>query len=184
MMIIAASGSVAHAEHHAPVAEHTVKVCTEASPSVDNGRAQMIASEMFKGIGVKLEWHGSVHCPSGALRISLSTRTPSRLQPGALGYALPYEGTHIVVFLDRINASVSKNTKAALLGHVYAHEITHILEGECRHSATGLMRARWTGRDYAGIDSGPMPFAQEDIELIQMGFARREVILMAAVRAQ
>jgi hypothetical protein len=56
---------------------------------------------MFAGIGVAIEWRHSYSCPAGALRISYSTSTPANLMPHALGYAVPYEGTRIVIFYDR-----------------------------------------------------------------------------------
>jgi hypothetical protein len=54
------------------------------------------------GIGVKIQWHGPSNCPAEAIFITFSSDEPSSLLPGALAYAMNYEGTHIVVFYDRV----------------------------------------------------------------------------------
>jgi hypothetical protein len=116
----------------------------DSSPNSPVPAARLSATRIFAAIGVTLEWHGSNRCPSGALSISLKETTPPELDSGAFAYALPYEGTHIVVFLDRIEQRRAPQQTALVLGYVIAHEITHMLEGVCRHSDTGLMKAKWT----------------------------------------
>jgi hypothetical protein len=56
---------------------------------------------------------------------------------------------------------------------VLAHEITHILQGISRHSASGVMKARWTINDFAGMSIHPLRFEEEDVDLIYEGLARR-----------
>jgi hypothetical protein len=152
----------------------TVQICSDKT--ADNGlnfRARNIATQMFAGIGVAIEWHDARSCPAGALRISYSTSTPAKLMPGALAYALPYEGTHIVIFYDRVQAAVEPARVPALLAHVLAHEVTHILEGTPRHSAEGVLKAHWTQDDYSQMCWKPLKFADEDIVLIHRGLERR-----------
>ena len=48
--------------------------------------------------------------------------------PGAMAYARPYEGVHIVVLYDRMQ-KVQGRLRPVLLGHVLAHELTHVLLG-------------------------------------------------------
>jgi hypothetical protein len=103
------------------------------------------------------------------------------LKPGALAYALPYEGSHIVVFWDRVQATTGPRVPA-LLAHVLAHEITHILEGFCRHSESGLMKAHWDVSSYRMMNSETLPFAGEDVELIYAGLARRTEGTVAGTR--
>ena len=57
-----------------------------------------------------------------------------------LAYALPFEGTHIVVFYDRVEECVRADLFPTLLAYVLVHEITHILQEITRHSATGIMK--------------------------------------------
>jgi hypothetical protein len=49
------------------------------------------------------------------------------------------------------------------------HEITHILQGISRHSLTGVMKAHWDAHDFAQMAYQPLPFAPEDVDLIQQG---------------
>jgi hypothetical protein len=64
------------------------------------------------------------------LQISLSDRMPHNLRPGAFGYSLPFEGTHIVIFLDPIRANVREDLTAALLAHVIRLHLAVILDNE------------------------------------------------------
>jgi hypothetical protein len=58
---------------------------------------------------------------------------------------------------------------SAVLGHVIAHESTHILQGAIWHSETGVMKAQWTGDDFQHMDWKPLQFTDEDIVRIQRG---------------
>jgi hypothetical protein len=174
VMVVGASA----AERNDPIwnnATETVQICSDnAVDAVTDFRARRIATQMFAGIGVGIEWHHADSCPAGALRISYSTQTPGNLMPGALAYALPYEGTHIVVFYDRVQAAVIDPQKfPVLLAHVMTHEITHVLEGIARHSAEGVMKAHWTPGDYRRMCWKPLNFADEDVVLIHLGLEKR-----------
>ena len=98
--------------------------------------AQALASRMFADIGVHLDWWASTppRQVAGAIFIELVTGTPVTFQPGALGYALPFEGIHIRVFWDRINVY---RLPRQVLAHVMVHEITHILQGISGHADEG-----------------------------------------------
>ena len=85
---------------------------------------------MFARIGVAVDFRFRPRsCPQGALQIRFTTETPRHFIPGALAYALPYEGVHIPVFYDRIRDAVPPPVVPYLLAHVLVHEIAHILEG-------------------------------------------------------
>ena len=102
MAIIA--GAMAQAKINVGSTGQAVVVCVTADEHpLQAGEARALASKMFGDIGVTILWRHMGHgCPVDGIRISLSEKTPNRLQPGALAYALPYEGTHICVFYDRI----------------------------------------------------------------------------------
>ena len=160
-----------------------VTVCMELIPTSHLtiiGQAQEIASRMFASAGVTINWRReSRHCPAQGIEISISKRTPEDLKPGALAYALPYEGAHVQLFYDRIVETSGPALLPSLLAHVLVHEITHILQGNSRHSAQGIMKARWELEDYVQMKSKPLAFAGEDIALIREGLAvraRRAVI--------
>ena len=102
----------------------------------------------------------------------------------SLAYALPYEGTHIVVFQDRILRMRGVHSVPRLLAHVMAHEITHILEGIGRHSGEGVMKAHWTKDDFVAMARKPLEFAKDDVELIQAGLVRRAGVRAANLIAE
>ena len=174
------TGTAAQAGEPGQPAQRRVTVCMErGGDMVTTLRAQTAASKMFAAIGVKIEWLGQSSCPAEAVRISLSASTPPNLLPSAWAYALPYEGTHIVVFYDRIQKAVAmapgRVQLPSLLAHVLVHEITHILQGFNQHSASGVMKTRWDFDDFSHMDWKPLAFAPEDIDLIYRGLAERAV---------
>jgi hypothetical protein len=60
-----------------------------------------------------------------------------------------------------------------LLAHVIVHEVTHILQGVVRHSDSGIMKAWWSPKDYEQMERAPLAFTADDIDLIQLGLAKR-----------
>jgi hypothetical protein len=155
----------------------SVGVCIERGAYVaEVDPATMMASRMFGAIGVKIQWHDDRRfcgTPNDqTIAISLSHQTPAERLPGALAYALPYEGVHIEVFYDRI-AIAEPDMRTALLAHVLVHEITHILEGVSRHSDRGIMKAHWDADDRAGMLRIPLSFAPQDVVMIHEGLKTR-----------
>jgi len=155
-----------------------VTVCLENDPNrVKVDAAKTLASMMFADIRVRLHWYEPPVCPAGAgqpVLMTLETATPAADHPGALGVALPREGSHAWVFYDRVLRSYRGNKYVAiLLAHVMAHEIAHLLQGTIRHSETGILKARWTDTDNARMASFPLMFTREDASLIQQGLAER-----------
>jgi hypothetical protein len=173
-MTAALTGIAAHAEENVQTDETRVTVCTEgnADPRV-GAPSQAIASQMYAAIGVTIDWRQRLGgCPSQGVRISLTHFTRPTLLPGALAYALPYEGAHIQVFYDRI-AGHGRDLLPYLLAHVMAHEIAHILQGINRHSEQCLMKARWTEEDYECMMRKPLEFSSHDADLIHRGLTAR-----------
>jgi peptidase M48-like protein len=170
MMAMAATmGASAWADSVGPTTQRKMTVCFEqggVGEAADH--AKMIASKVFLSIGVRLEWrggrgfcraHGDQH-----IVVSLSTHTPRNLLPGALAYALPFEGVHIQVFYDRMNEADD-----SVLAYVMVHEIAHILQGDNRHSDTGIMKARWDPYDYLQMKMNLLSFTDLDVSLIHKG---------------
>jgi hypothetical protein len=156
----------------------TVTVCSRKNADILTlGRAQAQVSKMFATAGIKIEWHEPRLCPAGAIQISLDEDAPATEHPGALAYALPYEGTHIVLFYGRILkhciAADDPNLPPILLAHVMVHEITHILQGTNWHSDTGIMKAHWAALDFSQMRFRPLPFTPMDVYLIQHGLDGR-----------
>jgi hypothetical protein len=138
-------------------------------------RARASAYRIFISAGVKLEWHADLSFCQGkrqAIMISLMTSTPRTFHPGALAYALPYEGVHIQVFYDRIEIA-DPRLLPSLLANVIVHEISHILQGIDRHSDSGIMKAEWSSSDFTLMQSGQLRFTGLDLEMIHNGLAAR-----------
>ncbi len=142
--------------------------------------AKTVTSRMFLTAGVSLEWHSFAAAACQKPRqdrtviLDISADRPASEHPGAMAYALPYDGAHIVVLFDRIQRSATgPGMLATMLAHVMTHEITHLLQGITRHSATGVMKAHWDAKDFADMGRAPLPFAPEDIDLIRSGMMGR-----------
>ena len=60
--------------------------------------------------------------------------------------------------------------------YVLAHEIAHILEGVMCHSATGIMKAQWGGRDYFDMAHNTLVFTSDDVKSIQHGIDLRAAL--------
>jgi hypothetical protein len=148
----------------------TVLVCIDDRGYTAVADAAPRASMLFRSAGVKLKWHSDVSFCRGkrdAIVFSLSTNTPKNFLPGALAYALPYEGVHIEVFYDRI-ALDDPDLVPFLMAHVMVHEIAHILEGTDQHSTHGIMKAHWNSYDYVLMKTGRLTFTEPDIEVIHI----------------
>lgn len=156
--------------------EQEVLVCIESGMTRESGLAQLTARKMFAEIGVRIKFHEEGKCPAnqeGMIRILLNTGVPAERFPGALAYALPYEGVHIEVFVDRIRKMVHSKRVHTLLAHVLVHEITHILQGVNRHSEEGIMKANWDRDDHRRMGWKPLTFTEKDIRLIHFGLETR-----------
>ena len=164
------AGTVAHAGQ--PQYKLTVYLLDRANDGYMNCTlAETLASRMFAVIGISLEWakgKPAAETSQPPIIIEVVTRTPPNLMPGSLAYAVPYEGSHITVFIDRIE---EMRAPSNVLAHVMVHEITHLLQGIGRHSATGVMKEVWTAGDFGGMRLRPLSFTPLDIDLIYAGLA-------------
>jgi hypothetical protein len=165
--------------------EPALTICLVTDPNrllVD--AAEKLASEMFAKIRVRLQWHEPPVCPAGAadpVFLTLVTHTPEAHSPGALGVALPLEGSHAWVFYDRIQRAGRDDTGlTALLAHAMAHEIAHLLQGINRHSESGILKAHWSGTDCARMAFFPLMFTPEDASLIHRGLEERQSRLVSS----
>jgi hypothetical protein len=165
------------------VQKATVTVCIDPDPQVLRG-VRPLASTMFASIGVKIDWHDRDSCPAGvvAIQVRMSHNPPGIRKLKSLAFAEPYAGT-IEVFPDRVQ-ELNRNGGPSVLAHVLVHEITHVLEGIDRHSATGIMKDKWDDSDYFEMRRKPLRFAQKDVELIYDGLKVRQARVATAVSAR
>ncbi|MCU1237918.1 MAG: hypothetical protein JWP63_5885 [Candidatus Solibacter sp.] len=158
-----------------------IGVCLERSTQ-ELIEASLGVSRLFKSINVNVKWLDPLACKDtpGVIYIVLCYDSPKDQDPRSLGYALPYDGTRIVILMDHLRASARFGPERNRLTYVLVHEITHLLQGISRHSQTGIMKAHWTRSDQYDISMGTLRFATEDMELIHYGMAAR----LAKARAQ
>ena len=153
-----------------------VVVCIEGGNHAGVADARSRASSLFLSAGVNLDWHTDLNfCQrqhDQSIVVSLLASTPKTFHPDALAYAYPYEGVRIQVFYDRI-ALADPELRPSLLALVIVHEISHILQGIDRHSASGIMKAQWNSYDYTLMKRGQLRFTELDIEMIHDGLSAR-----------
>ncbi len=134
-------------------------------------QGERTATWIYAAIGVKLKWSSS---RNDAISMQFDSGLSERFHPGALAYAIPYaqSGTQIHVLVDRLHLLVSKPRGGALLGHVLAHELAHVLEGSTDHSEAGVMKARWDNGDMEQMTRRPLSLSAADAAAIRSGLAR------------
>jgi hypothetical protein len=173
-ILMGATSTLAHARGTEPAG--TVHVCVSHAlreQSLDAG--ELRSAQMFRSIGVNVEFHNSSReCSPAAntIIVDIVPEAPKTVTLGAMARANMTDGVHIDVFEDRF-FTLNPKLRLALVAHVLVHEITHILEGVARHSETGVMKALWTHQDHERMCIQPLAFAPEDIALIRAGVAAR-----------
>lgn len=190
---MAVIGMSARAEQAGQKVEQKVTVYVENDAGVRAevlSRGKALGARMFARVGVKIDWRWGEQAESQllqeraiAVRVTNSfdvrhglrrSYTPEELKPNSGAFAFPNEGIHIIVLYDRLAWSEERPGFApVLLAHVLVHEITHMLQGICRHSTAGIMKANWTLHDYYDMQAKTLSFASEDVELIHNGLNQR-----------
>jgi hypothetical protein len=181
LAMLAMAGANLCAGQNAAAQEATVTVCLEPDPVVLMG-VRPLVSKMFASIGVRVDWHDRDSCPVGvgAIQVRMSYDPPGIRKFKTLAFAQPYGGSLIVVFPERVQ-ELNRNRGPSVLAHVLVHEITHVLQGIDRHSATGIMKDRWDDNDYFEMRRKPLRFAQKDVDLIYDGLKVRQARVATAV---
>ena len=179
LVAVLAMGTAAWAGTKEQGPKRVLTVCLE--PDSDAKmivRAEATAAQILRQADVRLEWRNDhrrcIQARHGIV-VTILLDTPKNLHPGALAYAREFEGTHIVLFYDRVIKTVIPPTVPFLLGHVLAHEIVHVLQRVDHHSSEGVMKAHWGAKDYAGMQLG-LKLAQEDLDLIEDGLRYRTAV--------
>jgi hypothetical protein len=152
-------------------------------------RAEAMATRMFAGVGVRVQWTSRrpgrrAEAASDACAPKRPEQIVVRMASGRAGfaksdafaYALPYasDGVRVTVFYGELRKAFFDRPRLepVMLAHVLVHEITHVLQGVAQHSSTGVMQARWNPTEYSGMENKPLEFAGYDAELIQRGLRR------------
>ena len=132
---------------------------SQLAPFAILAQAHATVERIYAGVGVK------VKCCS-AISMQFDTGVAPQVHPAAMGYAVPYgkTGMHVHVFLNRVLSTESRRLTGALLGHVIAHELGHVLESSSRHADKGVMKARWDNVDFDQMLIRPLPISAGEVE--------------------
>jgi hypothetical protein len=140
-------------------------------------RARHLATQMFRSVGVSLEWcERPQHCTAWDHRliVTLKERAPRERSEKSRAAANPFQGRDVEIYVDRMPLT-SDPIAPAFWAHVLVHEITHLLQASDYHAPTGVMKAHWDRRDLAEMHFTPLPFTNYDILLLRAGLARRSI---------
>ena len=148
-------------------------------------RAEENAVEVFRQAGIETEWKNcggaeivaevSKACGEAAYPASLILRIerrPHGLISEPLGVAYLSEngeGAYCDVFLEPMEElqRLQAVSLDALLGHVAAHEIGHLLLGSTSHSPSGIMCAHWNYEQLRNVSEGAMAFVPAQSRIMQ-----------------
>ena len=145
-------------------------------------KARLTATQIFADIDVAFTLKESAPQPARrcvGIGVEFTSGMPAEFHAGALAYAQLFQesGTRIYVFTDRV-ARTAMQDEGAVLGHVIAHEVGHVLQGINRHSPEGVMKGNWVARDFNHMRVRPLHFTPADVDLIHWGVAKsREIAL-------
>src|SRR5262245_29491473 len=109
--------------------KRTVHVVTETPDVSDHlAAAHRIACKTFATADVHIQWYlgqpPRTDNEAKSIIVIRLVNSPRSYRLGVLAYALPYEGTHITVFYDRVKeiSQLNPSLRPVLLAHVMTHE--------------------------------------------------------------
>ena len=178
--------------------ERRVTVCLPANPEIRFTAvvaAEGVAAEIYRNIGIELRWQSQ--CRAAQLDAPASQafpnlvmlgmrwveRAPATTTPLAIAAATPfqYTGTRIVLFTDRVRDTLRQDDfiGVAVLGHVLAHEIGHVLLGNDEHADGGIMKAYWSASDKTGMRHRPLRFTNNEADMMRRRFDCQGAVIAA-----
>jgi hypothetical protein len=194
LLLLARSLNLA-AKNPPPPARMTVSVYNDAHVPPDAiAGAEAEASRIFSQAGLDVNWmlcsplsdtpEKATACSEAAFPRHLHVRILARsrnLTSSTLG-ASYLSGEGIGCYADvffgpiAVHARTRRET-GAILGHVIAHEIAHLLLGTSSHSESGIMRARWQTGELMSVLNGQMLFTEEQSQVMRqrLSMARQSV---------
>lgn len=159
---------------------------TDTVPIAVMSVAEQVTGLIFHEIGVAVHWSTDPRqqLPESCTTVGMKFDEASKSRSGtdAMGYALPYSKGRLQVhiMIERILwqcrfacfDSSTRMRERALLGHVMAHEIGHVLQGIVHHAGDGVMKANWTYEEVLEMEARRLSFTKSDANLIHLGFLR------------
>jgi len=174
--------------HHAPASSRiVVRWYGDLLTSRDVAAAQELAGRILRQAGIEVSWldcwSSPAACPQPTrsnefiLRTMRAADGAVAARRGVLGFSLidvsAAEGAIATVLTDRVT-SLAENAavdRVDLLGRTAAHEIGHLLLGNTRHGANGLMRSFWTISELRRNIAGDWRFSDQEAESMRQGIA-------------
>src|SRR5262245_30256129 len=129
-----------------PVPHVAVVICDlEGVPNVLMSLAQQVAAEVYRDIGIVLDWvDNECRSDEGAFAVNIRSRAMARILVSDLTLGFAESGTQdATVLYDRVMRFARRYhiNCGVMLGYVIAHELGHLLLPPKSHSAAGVMRA-------------------------------------------
>ncbi len=142
-------------------------------PDATLREAELHATRTFSAVGIALLWTNTKPAEpydeaAAQARIVIAPDSRVKRDPRRLATAHT-DSMAAYVFYKRITALAAYNGAdgAALLGHVIAHEIGHLLLPADSHSSRGLMRAEWDRTQFDDMAKGLLTFVPKQVQLIR-----------------
>lgn len=135
------------------------------------GPGTPLATDIFKKIGVRLNWHdGALPESKAGIGIRTAEHAPESASPEALASSrlAGSAGVEITVYQDRVQHFLAAHGNLARVAvpYVLAHELAHAMQGVARHSETGIMKAHWSDLDFQEMVFHKLAFTPADVDLI------------------
>ena len=148
--------------------------------------AEMQMHRIFRQAGVETVWRNcsdrSENIQPAGCHVIGSTYFVLKILPRAMGAQVRDRtdvlgtatldekglGYYGYVFYDRIQRmSEERRLASTLLGHVFAHEIGHLVLRSNSHSISGIMSGRWAGEELRTISEGAMFFMPHESKVLR-----------------
>jgi hypothetical protein len=158
MLVFAGGFLVPLTAQSAPPVTVTARLYNTARVPAEAADAALAVARQAMGAEVRVSWQncdipdacGLVPAPGELIiRLVRSRDTASYVLGEASIDTSAGTGVLATVYADRVErmAAVSETDATVLLGRAIAHELGHLLMATNAHSASGLMRAKWTTAD-------------------------------------
>ncbi len=178
---IVATSAFAELRFAGELKQPVVSIALHGGPEVSTPTvswAKSAATRILALAGVHLDWCTRPrNCQDweGRIIVTLLPSAPVGLPEFAMAEAQVFGGRSIRLYADRLQRHDGALAAWKLLGHVMAHEVVHLLQAVDRHSSSGLMKSRWDANDFRIMSTRLLPTAEEDLEFLWRGLARRRL---------
>ena len=199
VLILSCAGKASLAQS-APVLTVLVYNLSQATPELLD-RTERETQRIFAEAGVQISW---TDCPiervptaksgcyeeptPGQIRLRILKQPSNQyFRDSIFGFAIAPVFASVyydsAVRLTRISPNADVDL-AIVLGCLVTHEIGHLLLGENRHSASGIMKAQWELRQIQMAMMGSMLFLPEERTLLYVSARERENRARAALATE